>query len=337
MINCAPSNNNREEGYFYHSDHLGSASWITDNGGEPVLHLQYLPYGEPFVNQRTTGYNERFTFTGKELDTETGYSYFGARYLDHELLTSWMSVDPMADKYPNISPYAYCAWNPMKLVDPNGDTLRVINKKGDFLFSLDDNSTRINKITAKELYDNGIQWFEPNADNYMPLLTINSEINYIEGIVHFTWNEIEKFALTDRLMIEYRQGGSGDFKSKYAKHFLCTVDGIPYWTDVIGQIPFAINCYKTQLMNGRSHSEAAKITQFLGHVFAREFPFFDKHPNDADNWMIKRVCNWAIQHIYIQHNKPTCFSLYSCHEYKTYHTPRCAVDAGTCGAGPVHC
>ncbi len=60
------------------------------------------------------------TFTGKELDAETGYSYFGARYLDHELLTSWLSVDPMADKYPNISPYAYCAWNPVKLVDPEG-------------------------------------------------------------------------------------------------------------------------------------------------------------------------------------------------------------------------
>ena len=61
-----------------------------------------------------------FTFTGKERDEETGYSYFGARYMDHELMTMWLSVDPMADKYPNISPYAYCAWNPVKLVDPDG-------------------------------------------------------------------------------------------------------------------------------------------------------------------------------------------------------------------------
>ena len=60
------------------------------------------------------------TFTGKERDVETGYGYFGARYMDHELLTMWLSVDPMADKYPGISPYAYCAWNPVKLVDPDG-------------------------------------------------------------------------------------------------------------------------------------------------------------------------------------------------------------------------
>ena len=61
-----------------------------------------------------------FVFTGKERDEETGYGYFGARYMDHELMTMWLSVDPMADKYPSISPYNYCMWNPIKLVDPDG-------------------------------------------------------------------------------------------------------------------------------------------------------------------------------------------------------------------------
>ena len=61
--------------------------------------------------------------TGKERDSETGYSYFGARYYDSDLMTGWLSVDPMADKYPNISPYAYCAWNPIKLVDPDGEEI----------------------------------------------------------------------------------------------------------------------------------------------------------------------------------------------------------------------
>ncbi len=58
--------------------------------------------------------------TGKKRDSETGYSYFGARYYDSDLMTGWLSVDPMADKYPNISPYAYCGWNPVRLVDPDG-------------------------------------------------------------------------------------------------------------------------------------------------------------------------------------------------------------------------
>ena len=53
------------------------------------------------------------------------YTYFGARYMDHELMTMWLSVDPMADKYPSISPYAYCAWNPVKLIDPDGREIDI--------------------------------------------------------------------------------------------------------------------------------------------------------------------------------------------------------------------
>ncbi|MCQ2285232.1 MAG: RHS repeat-associated core domain-containing protein, partial [Bacteroidales bacterium] len=62
-------------------------------------------------------------FTGKEKDEETGFGYFGARYMDHDQMTMWLSVDPMADKYPGLSPYAYCAWNPVKLVDPDGNEI----------------------------------------------------------------------------------------------------------------------------------------------------------------------------------------------------------------------
>ncbi|MBR5831650.1 MAG: hypothetical protein IKY79_03450, partial [Bacteroidales bacterium] len=59
----------------------------------------------------TTKYPQ--SFTGKERDSETGFSYFGARYYDSDILTGWLSVDPMADKYLGLSPYAYCAWNPV--------------------------------------------------------------------------------------------------------------------------------------------------------------------------------------------------------------------------------
>lgn len=57
---------------------------------------------------------------GKEKDYESGFHYYGARYYWSEMLTGWLSVDPMMDKYPSISPYAYCSWNPIKLVDPDG-------------------------------------------------------------------------------------------------------------------------------------------------------------------------------------------------------------------------
>ncbi|MCR5193336.1 MAG: hypothetical protein K6D59_08535 [Bacteroidales bacterium] len=75
-----------------------------------------------------------FLFTGKERDRETGYGYFGARYMDYELLTSFISVDRYASKYPFISPYAYCAWNPIKLMDPTGDTIIFNDKKVEKMF-----------------------------------------------------------------------------------------------------------------------------------------------------------------------------------------------------------
>ena len=64
--------------------------------------------------------NSTYTFSAKEKDSETGLSYFGSRYYSSDL-SIWLSVDPMAGKYPSLSPYTYCADNPVKLVDPNGE------------------------------------------------------------------------------------------------------------------------------------------------------------------------------------------------------------------------
>lgn len=58
--------------YFYHSDHLGSASWITNSQGQAVQYIHYMPFGELWLNQQISRYDERFKFTGKERDNEKG-------------------------------------------------------------------------------------------------------------------------------------------------------------------------------------------------------------------------------------------------------------------------
>jgi RHS repeat-associated protein len=106
--------------YIYHSDHLGSSAFLTDASGDPTQHLQYMPFGETFVEQRSvTSYYTPYTFSAKERDLETGYSYFGARYYDADI-SVWLSVDPMADKRASLSPYNYCQWRPIVLVDRMG-------------------------------------------------------------------------------------------------------------------------------------------------------------------------------------------------------------------------
>ena len=98
-----------------------------------------------------------FTFTGKEKDSETGFSYFGARYYDSDLSGLFISVDPMADKYPTISPYAYCAWNPVKLVDPDGreiDISALYDKNGKCKYRFIENALKAfakTKLGYKEL------------------------------------------------------------------------------------------------------------------------------------------------------------------------------------------
>ena len=115
---------NEREVFFFHGDHLGSANWITDYTGKPVQYLHYAPYGELIANQQLIRYDERYKFTGKERDTETGYDYLIARYYS-SLLGHFTSPDPLADKYPNISPYAYCNWNPVKYIDPDGRWVHI--------------------------------------------------------------------------------------------------------------------------------------------------------------------------------------------------------------------
>ena len=101
---------------------------------EPIPNSQSAAYGYKYaaglarygVSWRHTvsepGNKPYSSSTNKALYVEsskTGYSYFVARYLESEL-SVWLSVDPLASKYPNESPYCYAGWNPVMITDPNG-------------------------------------------------------------------------------------------------------------------------------------------------------------------------------------------------------------------------
>ena len=83
--------------------------------------IQKTPIRTTLIKSTQTQ-QSRHTFSAKERDTETGYSYFGSRYYSSDL-SIWLSVDPMAAKYPSLSPYTYCAENPVRVVDPNGEEI----------------------------------------------------------------------------------------------------------------------------------------------------------------------------------------------------------------------
>ena len=70
--------------YYWHSDHLGSAHFITDYQGNEYQRIEYTPYGEEWIELKSDSGDQYlpYKFTGKERDEETGLYYYGARYLD---------------------------------------------------------------------------------------------------------------------------------------------------------------------------------------------------------------------------------------------------------------
>ena len=136
----------REKRYYYHSDHLGSAQFVTDWKGRQYEHIEYTPYGELWIEEVAAGLDKLpFRFTGKEMDEETGLYYYGARYLDPKY-SRWLSGDPaLSDYIPkapiddeakkhnenlpgmggvfnvvNLHLYHYAGNNPVKYTDPDG-------------------------------------------------------------------------------------------------------------------------------------------------------------------------------------------------------------------------
>ena len=104
--------------HYYLKDHQGNNRVVVDEEGtvEEVNH--YYPFGGVFSS---TGDAQPYKYNGKELDRKGGLDWYdyGARMYD-AVLGRWHAVDPMSEKYYGVSPYLYCANNPILLVDPNG-------------------------------------------------------------------------------------------------------------------------------------------------------------------------------------------------------------------------
>ena len=120
--------------YWYHADHLGSAQLVSNWKGEEYERIEYTPYGEIWVEKVKNGHESiNYRFTGKEMDSETGLYYFGARYLDPKY-SRWLSCDPALRDYVsqtskgeggiynhiNMHLYHYGGNNPIRFVDPTG-------------------------------------------------------------------------------------------------------------------------------------------------------------------------------------------------------------------------
>jgi RHS repeat-associated protein len=164
VISTALQQNNFEtQWYFYHPDHLGSSTYISDRYGLPEQHLEYFPFGETFVEESRGIYNTPYRFSAKELDGESGLIYFGARYYDPQK-SFFYGVDPLSDDSPGWSGYNYCLNNPIVLVDPDGMSAWHPDGDGNVVADLHDNAITLSDYLgtsfgeANKMFSNLSNW-----------------------------------------------------------------------------------------------------------------------------------------------------------------------------------
>ena len=205
-----------EVGTRYHvTDHLGSVRAVIDGNASTTTYPlagfysvnDFAPFGtkstssaSSYLSLASTGstVSLRDGFTGQEdqgPDFGVGYSDFGARQYSPSI-SRWLVPDPMGEKYYDVSPYAYCAGNPVVFMDPNGNMAMAstdVKRNNDGLFTVvgafDDEDHRIYVVG-----DDGVRTGEVIGETMSPtdfMLTNNSTGEFSgHANVSFTLNDL---------------------------------------------------------------------------------------------------------------------------------------------------
>ena len=106
--------------HYYLQDHQGNNRVIVDQTGQKKEVNHYYPFGGTFAS--ADGNVQAYKYNGKELDTKKGLNWYdyGARQYD-AALGRFTAVDPLTEKYYEMSPYTYCGNNPIRYIDPDGE------------------------------------------------------------------------------------------------------------------------------------------------------------------------------------------------------------------------
>lgn len=176
--------------YYYITDYQGNVRAVIDQNGSLKEINNYYPYGG-LMGAAWTGVQPH-KYGGKELDRQNGIDWydFEARYQD-PMLPMFTTQDPLAEKMPDISPYVYCAGNPIRFIDPNGmDTVFVtynnstqkwsysnpILSKGDNVFVINVNGKKEQIIFSNKQYGEQV--------SFLNLDVGSSNDGYTLGVYH---------------------------------------------------------------------------------------------------------------------------------------------------------
>ena len=279
----------------------------------------YYPFGMLMPRRTFASSDYKYGFNGIEKTNEISgdgnhYTALFGEY-DPRLGRRW-NQDPKPN--PSISNYVMFSNNPIWFSDPLLDTIIVNDKGGNSLMRLDDGKDKLSSLTTQQLYKKGTQWFEPEGKNYMKALWVNPDIGKMDGVKHFSSDDLVNYADNHQNLIGYASNGWwNDWKSNKqgADGFLLsTVSGKPYWSDAVGQIPFAINAMRSSSGLATdyptSKEQAVQSVVSLGQRFGGGLFGSSDKSKSYDNLMLLRGALYGAQRftvlrttrsIYIEH------------------------------------
>ena len=198
---------------FFMTDHLGSVRAVADSEGNVLHTYDYYPYGEDIAesasavspsaqecssgtlssepengSSSTAGASlQPYRFNGKESQKFAGLPYldYGARYY-HPLSSRWTTMDPMAEKYYSVSPYAFCSGNPVNFVDVDGGFPLLANLVGGIASAAVDYT---GQVIANVVYDKRV-----SASAFSNIDIGDVAISFGEGFVTGGGNIVKKVA-----------------------------------------------------------------------------------------------------------------------------------------------
>ena len=143
--------------HYYDQDHLGNnRAVVSARTGAVEQITNYYPFGMPYTDQTAVNPDfQKYKYNGKELDKMHGlntYDYGARQY--YSIVPAWDRIDPMCEKYYDISPYAYCGNNPICYSDYNGEIIDTTEISGENLSSYNNmiNDLRSHSNLFDELY-----------------------------------------------------------------------------------------------------------------------------------------------------------------------------------------
>lgn len=179
--------------FFYHPDHLGSTTLVTNESGSIVENTNYKPFGEVLYDGKS-----KYLYTGKEKDSESGLYYYGARYYN-PAIGRFIQPDSMIPKPYNpqyLNRYSYVLNNPYKYIDPNG------------------NEVTRSQLGSYEIFYNDIVKFENFQSGNNPGQTASQTLSCISnfgGLFHSDIRYNENNAFLYNSNARYLQTSKGDY------------------------------------------------------------------------------------------------------------------------------